>query len=114
METKVTEVEIIPIKPKDGLVAIASCVIDEKFYIGSLGIQTRLTGNYGGYRILWPTKKVGTREINIFHPIKRDVYLAIEKSIIRKCEETIGKHFSDLKFTDKIDAKNLYPESKQN
>jgi len=105
METKVTEVEIIPIKPKDGLVAIASCVIDDKIYIGSLGIQTKLTGDYGGYRLLWPTKKVGTREINIFHPITRDTYLAIEKAVIGKYEVIMKDHYSDLKFTDKIDDK---------
>ena len=106
METKVTEVEIIPIKPRDGLVAIASCVIDNKLYIASLGIQTKLTGNYGGYRLLWPTKKVGVREINIFHPITRDTYTAIEKAVISKYEHIMENHYKDLKFTDKIDDKH--------
>ena len=100
MDTKVTEVEIVPIKPRDGLVAIASCVIDDKLYIGSLGIQTKLTGDYGGFRLLWPTRKVGTREINIFHPITRETYSAIEKAIINKYEEIMEGHYDDLKFTD--------------
>jgi len=112
METKVTEVEIIPIKPKDGLVAIASCVIDNKIYIGSLGIQTRLTGKYGSFRLLWPTKKIGTREINIYHPIKREVYTAIEKAVIGKYESEMKDYLKDLKFTDKIDVEGLRTEHK--
>lgn len=112
METKVTEVEIVPIKPRDGLVAIASCVIDSKLYIGSLGIQTKLSGDYGSYRLLWPTKRVGTREINIFHPITKDTYSAIEKAVLGKYEAIMKDHYSDLKFTDKIDDKNLRSKSK--
>lgn len=55
----VSEIEIRPIKPKKGLVALASCLVTGgEFYANSIGIMTVLRKE-GGYRILWPTKKVG-------------------------------------------------------
>jgi stage V sporulation protein G len=87
-ETKVTEVTIIPIKPKNGLVALASCVIDEKFYLGSIGIYTKLKG---GYRLTYPNKKVGESAINLFHPIIKEAGDAVEKAIIDKYEELMSK-----------------------
>lgn len=87
-ETVVTEITIIPLKPKGGLVALASCVLDEKLYLGSIGIYTRLSG---GYRLTYPNKKVGVNSINIFHPINKEVGDAIEKAVVTKYEELVGK-----------------------
>lgn len=83
-ETTVSEITIIPIKPKNGLVALASCVLDNKFYFGSIGIYTKLAG---GYRLTYPTKKVGTHSINIYHPINKEAGDAVEAAIISKYEE---------------------------
>lgn len=84
MDTKVSEVTIIPLKPQKGLVALASCVIDDKLYIGSIGIYTRLSG---GYRLTFPNKKVGERSMDICHPINRDVYDKIQQEVVKKYEE---------------------------
>ena len=35
MQNKVTEIQIIPVKPKDGLVAFASFTFDNSFYFSS-------------------------------------------------------------------------------
>jgi len=86
-ESKITEVNIIPIKPKDGLVAIASCVINEEFYIGSIGIYTKLKG---GYRLTYPNKKSKMSTVNIFHPIAQELGDAIEKAIVKEYEELIS------------------------
>ena len=83
-ETIITEVTIIPIKPKEGLVALASCVIDEKVYLGSIGIYTKLEG---GYRLTYPTKKVGDKNFNIFHPISKEAGDKIEGAIIKRYED---------------------------
>ena len=80
----VTEVQILPIKPKDGLVAFASVVIDKSLYLGSIGVHQRLDGL--GYRITYPTKKTGNRNLNIYHPIDRETSKAIENAIITKAE----------------------------
>lgn len=53
---KISEIQITPIKPQNGLVAFASCLINKGLYLGSIGILTRLEG---GYRLTYPTKSVG-------------------------------------------------------
>lgn len=87
-ETKITEISIIPIKPKDGLVALASCVLDNKIYLGSIGIYSKLSG---GYRLTYPNKKLGENAINLYHPITKETGEAIEKSITEKYEELVLK-----------------------
>ena len=82
---RITEVQIIPIKPKDGLVAIASVIADNCLFLGSLGVYTRL--NSSGYRLTYPTKKVGGRDINIYHPINKETSKAIEEAVILKVKE---------------------------
>ena len=86
--TRITEVTIIPIKPRDGLVALASCVIDSKMYVGSIGVYTKIKG---GYRLTYPNKKVGENAINIFHPINKECGDGIEAAIIDKYEELMCK-----------------------
>lgn len=92
METKISEVTIIPVKPNKGLVALASCVIDDKLYLGSIGIYTKLSG---GYRLTFPNKKVGDTSINIFHPINRTVGDAIEKGIVEQYEALMIESISE-------------------
>ena len=82
---EITEIQITPIKPKDGLVAFASVVFDNSVYLGFIGVYTRL--NSEGYRLTYPTKKVGEKSINIYHPISKEVGVAIEKAIISKLSE---------------------------
>lgn len=86
MKNKITEIQIIPIKPQNGLIAFASLVLDENLYLGSIGIMTRLNG---GYRLTYPTKTVGTREMNIYYPINKDFAVAIEKEVIKRLEEVM-------------------------
>ena len=81
----ITEVQITPIKPKDGLVAFASVVLENSLYLGFLGVYTRLDGT--GYRITYPTKKVGENSLNIYHPINKETSRAIEEAIILKAKE---------------------------
>jgi stage V sporulation protein G len=80
---RVSEVQITPIKPSDGLVAFASCVLDGQLYIGSLGVHQRLDGT--GYRLTYPTKAIGTRQLNYFHPLTKELGLEIEQAINTKC-----------------------------
>ncbi len=81
---KITEINIIPIKPKDGLIGFASVVLDNGLYLGSIGIYSRLDGT--GYRITYPTKKVGDKDLHIYHPISRDLGMTIEDAIIAKAQ----------------------------
>lgn len=84
---KINEIQIVPVKPKDGLIGFASFVLDEKYYLSSVAIYTRL--DRSGYRLVYPTKKIGEKNINIFHPINSTVGEAIEKLITEKANEII-------------------------
>ena len=85
---KITEINIIPIKPNGGLIGFASVVLDNCLYLGSIGVYSRLDGT--GYRITYPTKKIGEKDLNIYHPISRDLGRAIENAIIAKAQELFG------------------------
>lgn len=86
MTNQLSEIQIIPIKPQNGLVAFASFVLDENLYLGSIGIVTR---PQGGYRLTYPTKTVGTRDINIYHPINKSFAEIVEKEVLKKLEEVM-------------------------
>lgn len=87
MKIKISEIQIIPIKPQQGLVAFASFVLDNNLYLGSIGIFTKPEG---GYRLVYPTKKVGLRNINIFHPINKTFAESVEKEVIGKFEDVMN------------------------
>lgn len=80
----VAGVEVIAVKPKGGLIGFASVVIEDGVYLGSIAVYTRPDGSY---RLLYPTKKTGSKDINIYHPINRKASEQIEKAIFKKCEE---------------------------
>lgn len=86
---KISEIQIIPIKPHEGLVAFASFVLDNNLYLSSIGIITR---SEGGYRLVYPTKKVGIRNINIFHPINKTFAESIEKEVIGRFEDVMNDY----------------------
>ncbi|MCS6956685.1 MAG: SpoVG family protein [Patescibacteria group bacterium] len=89
IKPKITEIEIVPIKPKNGIVGFASFVLNDVLYLGSIAIMTKLNG---GYRLVYPTKKIGDRRINIYHPIERNFSLEIEKVVIEKFENLMKKY----------------------
>lgn len=84
---KITEIQIMPIKPQNGLVAFASVVAENSLYLGSIGVYTKIDGS--GYRITYPTKKIGNKNINIYHPINKEISKAIEEAIISEAEKIL-------------------------
>ncbi|MFA4930282.1 MAG: septation protein SpoVG family protein [Patescibacteria group bacterium] len=85
--TKVTEIQIIPIKPHNGLLAFASFVLDNKIYLSSVGIHSKLTQD--GYRLTYPTKKVSNNHIQLFHPINKETSTLIERAIIKQYKKVM-------------------------
>ncbi len=89
MEQKITDIQIIPVKPKDGLVAFASFVFDDSFYFASIGIYTR---PQGGHRLTYPTRKSLNNSLPIFHPINKEIASMIEEAVISKyIEISVGE-----------------------
>lgn len=92
METiQISEIQIIPVKPKEGLVAFASCVINDSLYIGNIAIYTSLQ-KPNTYRLVYPSKILPNgKEINCVHPINKKVGELITKAIIGKFKEIMEK-----------------------
>ena len=88
---RISEVNITPIKPQNGLVAFASVVLDDCLYLGSIGVYARLDGT--GYRLTYPTKKVSEKSLNIYHPINKMLAKAIEKAVLNKAEKVCDNIF---------------------
>ena len=84
MQDIVTDVQIIPIKPKEGLVGFASFVFNDSFYLGSIGIYTR---PHGGFRLSYPTRKISNQNMSIFHPVNKNIANLIDQAVIGKFEE---------------------------
>ena len=91
--TKITEISIMPVRPKNGLVAIASFVMDEKVYVGSIAIYTT---KEGGYRLSYPIKKIGDSRWHIFRPISKEVSDEIEKAILSTYENLLTKDITEV------------------
>lgn len=83
MQSRLSEIQVVPVKPNNGLVGFASLVFDNCLYLGSIGIYIRPGGSY---RLTYPTKTGTNGNFNIFHPINREVADEIEKAIITKFE----------------------------
>ncbi len=84
---KISEVQINLIKPKDGLIGFAALVINKDFYLSGIGIHRKLTGD--GYRLTYPTRKSGSRDFEIFHPINRSAGQQIEAAIFSRLNDVL-------------------------
>ena len=85
---RVSEVNITPVKPNNGLVGIASVVVDGNLYLNSIAVYTKLDGSY---RLLYPTKIIGNKSLGLFYPINRKASKAIEDAVFKKCNEVFER-----------------------
>ena len=90
-EIVISEVQIIPVKPRNGLVAFASCVIYNSFYLGNIAIYTSPSSCFG-YRLVYPAKELPNgKQINCVHPINKNTGNIIESHIIKQYEKLMEK-----------------------
>lgn len=84
----ISEVQIVPVKANNGLVGFASFVLYEAMYCGSVGIFTRPSG---GYRLVYPTRKMIGKDIDVYYPISKQTGQAIEEVVASKFEEVVSR-----------------------
>jgi DNA-binding cell septation regulator SpoVG len=84
--SQITEIQFVPVKPQNGLVAFVSFVLDRSLYLSSIGIVTRPEG---GYRLLYPTKKTFNKDFAVFHPISKEFGVYLEKVILKEYEKVM-------------------------
>ncbi len=88
--TTISEIQFYPVKPQDGLLGFVSFVLDGKFWMGSVAVFSRKNG---GYRLVYPTRKVAGQNINVFHPINPDVGLQVEQAVSEKVAEIFSENY---------------------
>jgi len=94
MEIVITEIEVIPIRPQNGLVAFASCAISNAFYVGNIAIYTAPNCLFG-YRLVFPTKKLASgKQVACFYPFKKDVEEVVTKAIVGKYVELMENFYN--------------------
>ena len=87
----VSEIQVVPVKPNNGLVAFASCVVNSSLYIGNIAIYTS-PSSPNGFRLVYPAKILPNgKEINCVHPINRETGAAITAAVIDKYESLLMK-----------------------
>ncbi|MCK9544867.1 MAG: SpoVG family protein [Novosphingobium sp.] len=79
----VSEVKIYKVNDyDDGLVAFASCILDDKYFLNGIGVYRKLKK---GYRITFPKRRDSKgRTKDIFAPVNLDAYNGIATKIINK------------------------------
>ena len=92
-QTTISEIQFYPVKPKDGLLGFVSFVLDDKFWMGSVAVFSRRDG---GYRLVYPTRKVTNQNINIFHPIDQAVGRQVETAISEKVAKIISEPYESI------------------
>lgn len=80
MRIKLSEIQIIPVSPRNGLLAFVSFILNNSFYIGDVALYSLLNGD--GYRLVFPIRTLPNgKEIQCFHPINRESGEAIEEQV---------------------------------
>lgn len=87
----VSKIQITPIRPKDGLVAFTSAVINDHLAIGNIAIFTSPSSS-DGFRLVYPTKISSTgKQLNCFCPITKEAGDALHKAIIDEYKRLLEK-----------------------
>lgn len=86
----VSEIYVVPVDEKDGLVAFANFTVYDAIHCNSVGIMRRLDG---GYRLTYPTRKHGNKSVNIFYPINQEIGKRISEEVIKEYE-VVASHDS--------------------
>jgi len=85
---KLTEIEIVPVRPNKGLVAFASFVLNDSFFIGDVAVYTRI--DQPGYRLVYPVRYLVTGlRVHCFKPIHKPVADEIENQVSNYYEKLI-------------------------
>ena len=86
---QIDEIEIIPIKARQGHVGFCSFVLSGAVYLSGIAVYTR---PQGGYRLVYPTKLTGNIERSIFYPINKEFGQELEERVGEAFEKVMKNH----------------------
>jgi len=106
-DLRISDIQIMPLTPKDGLVAIASFIINGYLFVGDVAIFTSFT-NPLGFRLVYPDKILRNgKRINCVYPITREAGQTISEAVV-------GKYKKLMTRANTGEGKNMYQGSNKN
>jgi len=98
MTISVSEVQLFILKPQNGLVCFASCIINNQFYVGNIAIYTSPNTSHG-FRLVFPNKKLASGQVvDCFHPINKEAEGVVSSAIIKKYLELMDNFHHVVSF----------------
>ena len=90
MPLEISQIQIVPLRPNNGFLGFASCVINNQFYVGNIAIYSSPSSK-DGFRLVFPNKKLTSGQVvDCFHPINKEAEKAISSTIIKKYLEVMN------------------------
>ena len=84
----ITDIQILPVKPKNGLVGFTSFVFNGLLYIGNVAIYTRPI-NYS-IRLVYPQKTLPNgKVVSCVHPLTKEIGELIEQAVLEKYQQLV-------------------------
>jgi len=87
METKIDEIEFVPLKANKGLFGFVSFVLNGELFCGSIAVYSRIDGSGTGIRLVYPKINSKGHQFPTFYPIKKELASKIEEKVAEKVKE---------------------------
>lgn len=90
-DLRISDIQIMPLIPKDGLVAIASFIINRCLFIGDVAIFTSFKNSLG-FRLCYPDKILRNgKRINCVYPITKEAGRAISEAVVNEYRKIMAR-----------------------
>ena len=85
----IAKVEIVPVPPRRGLVAFASCETECGLHLDGIAIHSRRYGT--GFRLVFPTKALANgRSLDLYYPFTKAAGKTLTDAIVGAYVELMG------------------------
>ena len=89
-EIVISDIQVVPIKPQNGLVCFSTCVINSQFFVGNIAVYTSPLAK-NGFRLVFPNKKLASGQtVDCFHPISKEAEEKVTAAITKRYLELMG------------------------
>ncbi len=91
LSIKISQIDVVPIRPQAGLLAFTSFVINDAFFCGDIAIHGRPNGDL---RLVFPRKILfNGKQINIFYPVSKSAGELVLREVSKKYQQITGGNF---------------------
>lgn len=87
MPLEISQIQICPLRPNNGFLGFAACVVNNQFFVGNIAIYSSPLTKVG-FRLVFPNKKLASGQVvDCFFPINKESEQQVTKAIIAKYVE---------------------------